>query len=69
MKSISGKAFARILERHGWQLRSIRGSHHSYGKEGRRERITVPVHGNRDLKEGLLRHLMKIAGLTDDDLR
>lgn len=68
MKSISGKTFARILERHGWQLRSLRGSHQVYGKEGRRERITVPVHGNRDLKIGLLRELMKIAGLTDDDL-
>jgi predicted RNA binding protein YcfA (HicA-like mRNA interferase family) len=68
MRSVSGRAFARILERHGWQLRSIQGSHHVYGKDGRRERITVPIHGNRDLGIGLLRHLMKSAGLSDDDL-
>jgi hypothetical protein len=35
---------------------------------GRRERIVVPIHGNQPLKQGLLRSLMKIAGLRDDDL-
>jgi len=28
MKSVSGKELARILERHGWQLLRIHGSHH-----------------------------------------
>jgi len=68
MRQVSGKVFAKILELHGWRLQSIRGSHHVYGKEGRRERITVPIHGNRDLKTGLQRSLMKIADLSDDDL-
>jgi predicted RNA binding protein YcfA (HicA-like mRNA interferase family) len=35
---------------------------------GRRERIVIPVHGNRPLKIGLLRALMKIAELTESDL-
>jgi predicted RNA binding protein YcfA (HicA-like mRNA interferase family) len=35
---------------------------------GRRERIVIPIHGNQPLKQGLLRALMKIAGLRDDDL-
>jgi predicted RNA binding protein YcfA (HicA-like mRNA interferase family) len=33
----------------------------------RRERIVIPVHGNRPLKIGLLRALMRIAELTEDD--
>ncbi|MGQ0761543.1 MAG: type II toxin-antitoxin system HicA family toxin [Acidobacteriota bacterium] len=32
MKAISGKDFARLLERHGWSLLRINGSHHIYGK-------------------------------------
>jgi len=34
LKSISGKAFAKILEKKGWILRRISGSHHIYVKEG-----------------------------------
>ncbi|WP_390631195.1 type II toxin-antitoxin system HicA family toxin [Leptothermofonsia sichuanensis] len=31
-------------------------------------RISVPIHGNKDLKVGLLRHFMKQANLTESDL-
>lgn len=40
----------------------------SQGETGRGERIVIPIHGNQPLKQGLLRSLMKIAGLRDDDL-
>lgn len=69
MKSVSGKTFAKILERKGWQLIRIQGSHHIYGKPGEVTRISVPVHGNKDLKIGLLRHFMKQAGLSETDLQ
>lgn len=68
MKSLNGREFARLLENHGWELRRIQGSHHIYMKAGRSERISVPIHGNKALKEGLQAHLMKRAGLDDDDL-
>jgi predicted RNA binding protein YcfA (HicA-like mRNA interferase family) len=44
VKALSGKAFCRLLERHGWQLLRVQGSHHVYGKAGQRARISVPVH-------------------------
>ena len=34
MKEVSGKELARILEKDGWKLARIRGSHHIYIKEG-----------------------------------
>ncbi len=34
MKSLSGREFARLIERHGWKLLRIHGSHHIYGKTG-----------------------------------
>jgi len=49
-------------------LKRIRGSHHIYTKEGIAARISVPVHGNTDLKRGLQRHLMKIAEIGPSDL-
>jgi predicted RNA binding protein YcfA (HicA-like mRNA interferase family) len=68
VKAVSGREFARILERHGWRLARINGSHHIYVKEGQRETISLPIHVNETLRIGLARKLMKIAQLTDDDL-
>lgn len=68
MNSISGKELARIVERHGWNLLRIHGSHHVYGKPGNIVRLSIPVHGNRPLKIGLLNHLLKMASLSAADL-
>jgi predicted RNA binding protein YcfA (HicA-like mRNA interferase family) len=68
MKSISGKKFAKVLEGHGWTCKRINGSHHIYTKPGNPATISVPIHKNQDLKQGLLRNLMGHAGLTEEDL-
>jgi hypothetical protein len=38
-------------------------------QEGSIVRLTAPIHGNAPLKTGLLRHLMKLAEISEDDLR
>ncbi|RUQ31717.1 MAG: type II toxin-antitoxin system HicA family toxin [Candidatus Competibacteraceae bacterium] len=68
MKSISGKAFARLLELRGWKLTRVSGSHHVYMKAGSPARISLPIHGNEDLKLGLLKHFMKVAGISENEL-
>jgi predicted RNA binding protein YcfA (HicA-like mRNA interferase family) len=68
MKPVSGKEFAKILERQGWTLLRVQGSHHIYGRTGSDVRLSVPIHGNQALKRGLLRQLMKMAGITESDL-
>ncbi|MBW8049332.1 MAG: type II toxin-antitoxin system HicA family toxin [Cytophagales bacterium] len=68
MKQISGKEFCKALEKQGWQLLRIKGSHHVFGKTGREDRISVPVHKNKPLKIGLLRHFMKVAGFVEKEL-
>ncbi|MCK1734232.1 type II toxin-antitoxin system HicA family toxin [Bradyrhizobium sp. 138] len=67
MKTVSGREFARIVERHGWSLLRVSGSHHIYGKQGSIVRLSVPIHGNKPLKVGLLRHLIKMAELSEAD--
>jgi predicted RNA binding protein YcfA (HicA-like mRNA interferase family) len=68
MKQVSGKDFIRLIQKRGWQLKRINGSHHIFTKAEHRERIVIPVHGNQPLKIGLLKHQMKIAGVTEADL-
>jgi predicted RNA binding protein YcfA (HicA-like mRNA interferase family) len=68
MKALSGRDFARLVERHGWALLRVKGSHHIYGKSGSVVRLSIPIHGNRPLKIGLLRHLAKLAEIEDEAL-
>ncbi|EGJ33397.1 MULTISPECIES: type II toxin-antitoxin system HicA family toxin [Moorena] len=69
MKSVSGKKFCKIIEKKGWVLRKITGSHHIYEKPGAQKILSVPVHKNQDLKRGTLKALMKIAELEESDLQ
>ena len=69
MKAVSGKEFARLLEKRGWKLVRVNGSHHVYMKAGNPARISIPIHGNEDLKIGLLKHFMKVAGIDEGELR
>jgi predicted RNA binding protein YcfA (HicA-like mRNA interferase family) len=68
MKSLSGKDLAKLLEQRGWVLSRIHGSHHIYVKHASEVRLSVPVHANQSLKAGLLRHLLKMAGISKDEV-
>ena len=69
MKTISGKRLCSIIEKKGWALKKITGSHHIYFKKDSELLVVIPVHKNDDLKIGLLKSIMKIAGLTELDLK
>jgi predicted RNA binding protein YcfA (HicA-like mRNA interferase family) len=69
MTVLSGRDFARLIERRGWLLLRVSGSHHIYGKAGSVVRLSIPIHGNRPLKTGLLRHLAKLAEISDDEVK
>ena len=68
MKSVSGKKFAKLLERKGWILLRVNGSHHIFGKPGNAQRISVPIHGNKALKTGLLKYFLKVSGISENEL-
>lgn len=68
MRALTGKAFCRLLERHNWQLKRIKGSRHIYAKDGIPERISVPVHDNKTLKRGLQSYFMKISRIEESEL-
>jgi predicted RNA binding protein YcfA (HicA-like mRNA interferase family) len=57
---MSGKELVKMLKKDGWTEDRINGSHHIFIKDD--ESLSVPVHGNEDLKPGILNSLLKKAG-------
>jgi len=53
----------RELERAGWVLDRVRGSHHVFKHPGRQGIVVVP-HPKKDLGAGLVKAIRKQAGLT-----
>lgn len=58
---MTGKELIKLLERNGWILDRIKGSHHIMIKE--EKTISVPVHGKKDLPAGILHTLLKEGGI------
>ena len=58
---LTGKDMGKLLRKHGWIKRRQVGSHHHFYKDG--IRVTVPIHGNKDLDKGLENQILKDAGL------
>ena len=54
---LSGKELVKMFLKKGWKLERIKGSHHVLVYEN--ETVVIPVHGSRDLKNGLERALLK----------
>jgi predicted RNA binding protein YcfA (HicA-like mRNA interferase family) len=55
----------RRLERDGFELVSMRGSHHKY-RHPETRRVVILPHPNRDIPIGTLRSVYKQAGWTID---
>lgn len=61
---ISGREARAAFERAGWRFSRQRGSHMVLVKEGEVFNLSVPDH--RELDRGLLRGLIRDAGLTPE---
>lgn len=61
---ISGREARRAFERDGWAFNRQRGSHMVLTKRGIPVNLSIPDH--RQLDRGLLRGLIRDAGLTVD---
>jgi predicted RNA binding protein YcfA (HicA-like mRNA interferase family) len=66
---VSGRELLAALQRKGYELTHVRGSHHYLRKPNVAALVVVPVHGNHPLPLGTLRSILRQAGLTVDDLR
>lgn len=55
------------FERAGWTCVRIRGSHHILTKAGHAATLSVPCHKGKDVKRGLLRALIRDAGMSVEE--
>lgn len=66
--AIPGAKVVRALERAGFTVVRVSGSHHVMRHPDGRA-VPVPVHAGRDMPKGTLRNILAIVGLTEDDFR
>jgi predicted RNA binding protein YcfA (HicA-like mRNA interferase family) len=55
------------FERAGWENLGRHGKHYKLRKANNPNILSVPVHGGKPIKAGLLRGLLKKAALTEAD--
>ncbi len=64
----SPKKLIQLLEKKGFQLKRVTGSHHIYFHSELRKTIVVPMHGNRDIPKGTFMSILKQAGISKDEI-
>ena len=66
--SVRGERVVRALERAGFKVVRVAGSHHIMRHPNGRG-TTVPVHPGRDVARGTLRGILADAGMTVEELQ
>lgn len=69
LPAVSGPKLIKALGKQGWYVKRIRGSHHVLRHPEIPDAIPVPVHGNRPIKRGTLLNILKVAGLSREELK
>jgi predicted RNA binding protein YcfA (HicA-like mRNA interferase family) len=65
--SVPGHRLVKALERAGFEVTRVKGSHHRLRHPDGRS-TTVPVHAGRDVPKGTVRAILQDSGLTVDEL-
>ncbi|HYZ56253.1 MAG TPA: type II toxin-antitoxin system HicA family toxin [Streptosporangiaceae bacterium] len=66
--AVPGAKVVKALERAGFTVTRVSGSHHVMRHPDGRT-VIVPVHAGKDMAKGTLRNILSIVGMTADELR
>ncbi len=64
---ISGKELLRYLEAYGCVTRFANGSHHKVLNPLNNKTTPVPIHGNKDLKNGIFKQVLRNLDIDIDE--
>jgi predicted RNA binding protein YcfA (HicA-like mRNA interferase family) len=67
LPSVNATRLIRALQRTGFFVHHVTGSHYEH-PDRPAVRIVVPHHGSANVKRGILRSILRQAGLTADEL-
>jgi predicted RNA binding protein YcfA (HicA-like mRNA interferase family) len=68
LPSLTSKDIIRVLEKEGFVLDRIKGSHHIYYHPETKRRAVIPFH-KKDLPKGTLLEILKQAGINKEDIK
>lgn len=69
LPAVRGKDLVRVLQKVGWDILNIHGSHFQLEHRNTKVRITVAVHVGKDIYRGLLKKILEEVGLSTDEFR
>jgi predicted RNA binding protein YcfA (HicA-like mRNA interferase family) len=68
LSGLSGRQIVQALERGGFELIRVRGSHHMLRRPGfPKTKVIVPVHGSQTTPPGTVRSIIEQSGLTVEE--
>ena len=68
LPNLTPKKVIKVLEKKGFVLDRVKGSHHIYYHPETKRRAVVPLH-KRDLPKRTLLEILKQAGISKEELR
>lgn len=68
LPSLTPQKIIKTIEKKGFVLDRIEGSHHIYYHSGAKRRVVVPLH-KKDLPKGTLLEILRQAGLSKEELK
>jgi len=67
LPALTSQKVIKLLEKKGFVLDRVKGSHHIYFHPVSKRRVVVPFH-NKDLPKGTLLEILRQAGIEKDEL-
>lgn len=67
LPALNPEKVIKIIEKKGFVLDRVKGSHHIYLHPETRQRVVIPVH-KKDLPKGTLMEILKQAGIKKEEL-
>lgn len=68
LPSFTPQKIIKIIEKKGFVIDRIKGSHYIYYHSGTKRRVIVPFH-KKDLPKGTLLEILRQAGLSREELK
>ncbi len=61
---MNAKQLERIILKDGWLLKTQKGSHQQFVHPTKKGKVTISIHGKKDIKLNTLKSILKQAGLN-----
>lgn len=69
LHNLKSDRVVKAFERDGWHVERQTGSHVILSRKGYPNILSLPVHKGKPIKQGLMKALIKMAGLTEKEFR